>query len=276
MTDSPAEAQPCGTGTSRHYQLTPDVAKELRSLRLSAAEWRLWSYLVTLDPFGNRFQELPKVNEIIKECRMSNATFYRALATFEQHQLFDVQPLRVAFRNLRGQRIVSRMRQNSHSCEKILMDETEFSSVRLDSHSCENRSLEPSQHKGPTSLQIYSERSDLSQIPPPAPEPREREEALLQFVAAQNRDVRSPRAYAKQCIQGDRQYWEGEFLKYRESRERANLPPPPPPPVENFQLNVLRRWWTAGDVGRVEQWIADNPGCGIAIDGDAGLVEVQP
>jgi hypothetical protein len=38
-----------------YYHLTPEVAQELRQAdpALTAAEWRLWSLLVTLDPFGD-------------------------------------------------------------------------------------------------------------------------------------------------------------------------------------------------------------------------------
>ena len=85
-----------------YYPLTPKIAKELRSLPLFAADWRLWSYLATLDPFGEEYQELPDLATILTECNISKASFYRALAKFDEHQLFDTQPIRIAFLNLRG------------------------------------------------------------------------------------------------------------------------------------------------------------------------------
>ncbi|HEY9907890.1 MAG TPA: hypothetical protein V6D18_09850 [Thermosynechococcaceae cyanobacterium] len=106
-----------GSTPGKYYQLTPALSKELRAMNLHASEWRLWSYLVTLDPFGDRYMEMPDLVEILNECDMSKATFYRALAKFEEHGLFDTQPLKIAFRNLRGQ-------TNS------LMDETPDSPMR--------------------------------------------------------------------------------------------------------------------------------------------------
>lgn len=118
------------------YLLSFEVAQELRSYDLSAAEWRLWSYLATLDPFGNQYQELPDLISVLQECRISKPTFYRCLARFEDLGLFDTQPLKIAFRNLRGSKklsskdslthetFVSPMRQKSHARDKSLTDET--------------------------------------------------------------------------------------------------------------------------------------------------------
>lgn len=108
---SPPGKEPNGA-SGRYYPLTSGIAKELRDIGLHASEWRLWSYLATLDPFGDRYLEMPDLVEILTECNISKATFYRALAKFEEHQLFDTQPLKIAFRNLRGQKIVSSMRNS--------------------------------------------------------------------------------------------------------------------------------------------------------------------
>ncbi|MDX2215255.1 MAG: hypothetical protein SFY66_18470 [Oculatellaceae cyanobacterium bins.114] len=94
-----------------YYALSPAIAQELRRINLHASEWRLWSFLVTLEPFGDRYAEMPDLIIILSECQISKATFYRALAKFEEHGLFDTQPLKIAFRNLRGRGIVSPMRQ---------------------------------------------------------------------------------------------------------------------------------------------------------------------
>jgi hypothetical protein len=102
------------------------VANELRQADppLTAAEWRLWSLLVTLDPFGDRYQDLPDLLEIMQMCDMSKPTFYRAIAKFEELNLFDSQPLQIAFRNLRGQKIVSNLRQQSQKRDNSLKNET--------------------------------------------------------------------------------------------------------------------------------------------------------
>ena len=36
------------------FMLTPDVRDRLLETKLTAAEWRVWCYLVSLDPFGDR------------------------------------------------------------------------------------------------------------------------------------------------------------------------------------------------------------------------------
>ncbi len=54
-----------------HYRLTPDIAQLLRAANLTAAEWRLWSYLATLDPFGDRYQEMPDLVEILEQIESS-------------------------------------------------------------------------------------------------------------------------------------------------------------------------------------------------------------
>jgi hypothetical protein len=36
------------------FILTPEVREKLLTANLTAAEWRIWCYLVSLDPFGDR------------------------------------------------------------------------------------------------------------------------------------------------------------------------------------------------------------------------------
>jgi hypothetical protein len=134
MTDEPAPKP-------LYYALTPEIAQELRQADppLTAAEWRLWSLLVTLDPFGDRYQNMPDLLEMLDQCDMSKATFYRALAKFEEMKLFDTQPLQIAFRNLRGQKIVSKMRQQSQKRDSSLKNETTVSKMRQSSENKENK-----------------------------------------------------------------------------------------------------------------------------------------
>lgn len=130
------------------YPLTPEIAAELRSLDLTAAEWRLWSYLATRDPFGQQYQDLPDLVEILADCGLSKPTFYRAIAKFEEAGLFDLQPQRISFRNLRGSKIVSNLRQPE-------------SNLRQESQKRENQPLEPSFHRAeavPIDLKNCSEQ----------------------------------------------------------------------------------------------------------------------
>jgi hypothetical protein len=65
------------------------------NLRLSvAAEWRLWSYLISLDPWGDRYIDIETIT-VMQECDCSKATFYRAIAKFQEIDLlpkwFDIK-----------------------------------------------------------------------------------------------------------------------------------------------------------------------------------------
>jgi DNA-binding MarR family transcriptional regulator len=88
---------------SKHYPLTAELAKQLRSAKLTAAEWQVWTYLVTLDPFGDRYQELDLMT-ILTDCDISKPTLYRAIARLQELELIDTQPVKFAFRNLVGAR----------------------------------------------------------------------------------------------------------------------------------------------------------------------------
>lgn len=111
------------------FKLTTDMAKEIRGIRLTAAEWRLWSFLVTLEPFGDRYIEMPDILTIMIECGMSKATAYRAIAKFQEHSLFDFEA-QIRFRNLMTEKAVSKMRLDSHSCETSLKNETDDAKMR--------------------------------------------------------------------------------------------------------------------------------------------------
>ena len=86
---------------ARFFKFTTETARFLRD-NLTASEWKLWSYLVTLDPFGDGYVEAPPTLTILSECDISKATFYRAIAKFQDLKLFDFQNKGFSFRNLNG------------------------------------------------------------------------------------------------------------------------------------------------------------------------------
>lgn len=59
---------------SNFYPLTPEVARKLRSAKLTAAEWRIWSYLIEVDPWGNHYKDIDTLT-VITECDVTPATF---------------------------------------------------------------------------------------------------------------------------------------------------------------------------------------------------------
>ena len=107
---------------TRFFKLTSEMSDFLRE-NLTLSEWKLWSYLVTLDPFGDQYQALPPVPSILEKCDISKATFYRAIAKLQILELFDFQERGIDFRNLQAEKRVSPVRQESHGCDENLMDE---------------------------------------------------------------------------------------------------------------------------------------------------------
>jgi hypothetical protein len=72
------------------YPLTPGYCEKLRNLNLTAAEWRIWTYLIGIDSWGQNYQDFD-VLTVITECNCSKATFYRAISKFQETGLFDFQ-----------------------------------------------------------------------------------------------------------------------------------------------------------------------------------------
>ncbi|MFP4410035.1 hypothetical protein [Coleofasciculus sp.] len=107
------------------YKLTCETLQKLRAAKLTAADWRIWSYFVELDPWGNSYQSY-ELLEVMDVCRVSKATFYRALAKLQKLELFDFQCMVTTARNLRGNR----------ECK----NETPVSKMRLESQKRESQS----------------------------------------------------------------------------------------------------------------------------------------
>ena len=63
------------------YPVTPELAETLRQGKLTAAEWRIWSYLISVDPWGNQYKNVDTLT-VMSTCEVSKATYYRAIAKF--------------------------------------------------------------------------------------------------------------------------------------------------------------------------------------------------
>lgn len=70
----------------KFYPLTSDITTMLRKGKLTAAEWRIWSYLIEVDPWGDRYHDLDSL-DVMSKCDCSRATFYRAVAKFQKYLL---------------------------------------------------------------------------------------------------------------------------------------------------------------------------------------------
>ncbi len=65
------------------YPVTPEVSRILRAAKLTAAEWRIWSYLIEIEPWGDAYQDVSTLT-VLQNCDVSKATYYRAIAKFQE------------------------------------------------------------------------------------------------------------------------------------------------------------------------------------------------
>jgi hypothetical protein len=147
----------------KFYPLTPDTAKKLREANLTAAEWRLWSYLVELDPFGDRYLELPDTLTIMQECDMKKSTFYAAIAKLQALELFDFQFRGILARNLaipKNRKVVQNFGKDSEKSETIPKNRKVVQNFGKDSEKSENQPPEPLPEKdssSPQTIQTYTD-----------------------------------------------------------------------------------------------------------------------
>jgi hypothetical protein len=135
------------------YPFASSMARKLREAHLSAAEWRFWSYLIEHDPWGDRYKELDPF-DILRECGMSKATYYRAKAKLQKLGLFDFQESKVSYRNLEG---ISQIKQDSQKSGSNLKNERANVEMRATPQKRENQSLESFASKASKTLQTFSD-----------------------------------------------------------------------------------------------------------------------
>lgn len=87
----------------RHFQLTQPDVQFLFGLNaaLTAAEWRMWLYLVTLDPFGDVGAKYD-AEELMHFCNIQKSTYFAAKAKFIKLGLFEFVEGSPKVRNLSG------------------------------------------------------------------------------------------------------------------------------------------------------------------------------
>jgi len=151
---------------SKFYPFTASMAKKLREARLSAAEWRFWSYLTEQDPWGDNYKELDPF-DIMRECGISKATYYRAKAKFQELGLFDFQESKTCVRNLEG---ITKMRREGQISDSTLKKETAplkndtaKLEVRPNPQKTEKKSLSPLPSKDSATLQTSLDLNKTNQ-----------------------------------------------------------------------------------------------------------------
>lgn len=148
------------------YPVTPSAAQKLRKANLTASEWKIWSYLVEVDPWGDRYHEVETMS-LLSACEVSKATYYRAIAKFQEEKIFDFQDKGFNVRNLNGikkikdEKVVSKMRiPDSQNCENSLKNEKTVAEMRQLSQDCENQVSKVAPSKESKSPQISSDQLD--------------------------------------------------------------------------------------------------------------------
>ena len=123
---------------------------KLLGAELTAAEWKLWTYLTRIESWGDKYVDIPDTLTIITQLKISKATYYRAIAKLQKLELFDFQDKGFTVRNLHGNSQVLKKRKESQKCEPSLKNETTDSLMRVgvskarqDSQECKTQSLEP-------------------------------------------------------------------------------------------------------------------------------------
>lgn len=66
------------------YPLTSKSLEKLYQANLTAAEWRLWTYLVVTDPWGDNYKDLPDTLTIMEKVGIKKSTFYAAIAKLDK------------------------------------------------------------------------------------------------------------------------------------------------------------------------------------------------
>ena len=223
----------------KFYPLISEVTAALRRAKLTAAEWRIWSYLVEIDPWGDRYQDIDSL-DVMSKCDCSRATFYRAIAKFQKLKIFDIQDKGFSIRNLTGasslkfnraeeqstklkkvdlktEKVVSKMRLDSQNCGSDLKTENLVSKMRLDSQNCENKPPESPPDKdckSPQTLQNYSDfKKTLSE--------GEREN-FLEFVKEKTNNLERPindlEAWLASKNAAGSNRWEIYYKNYQEEK----------------------------------------------------------
>jgi hypothetical protein len=84
----------------KFYKLKTEIAHYLINGLETYSEWKVWCYLTTFEPFGDKYIELPPLINVLMICKISERTFYRAISKLKELELFDFQYDKAYIRNL--------------------------------------------------------------------------------------------------------------------------------------------------------------------------------
>jgi hypothetical protein len=93
MTDSSPPSQPSGTQAQSlpFIQISRELIDYVRSLKLTGTQYDLWLFLFSLDPYGDRWIEIPPPEKLGNAFGVSDRTIQRAAQRLADCHLFDFQ-----------------------------------------------------------------------------------------------------------------------------------------------------------------------------------------
>ena len=145
-----AKRKPTQHPTQQFFMLTPNVRDKLLECKLTASEWRIWCYLVSLDPFGDRGAKFSPA-ELMLKCGIKKTAYFKAKAKFQQLGLFDFKDGVTKVINLQG---YSNNSVKTEYCQQEKVNES--ANAESQSANAENQSLKtvPDKQQGdPQTLQ---------------------------------------------------------------------------------------------------------------------------
>ena len=145
-----------GKKNNTFFMLSPNVGNQLLDCDLTAAEWRMWCYLVTLDPFGDSGAKFSPA-ELMLKCGIKKTAYFKAKAKFQKLGLFDFKDAVTKVINLQGK-----------FSQSAKTDSTKTDSAKTDSQSANADSQSANADSQSAKTDSQSANAD-SQIPEPAP-----------------------------------------------------------------------------------------------------------
>jgi len=169
------DASMSGVELSGFYQTPNHMAVKAIQAKLTSADWCVWSYLQMLDPFGDRFVDIPNPQQIAEIVGLSEKSVKRSIHKLEELGFYDTQIIAMKGKNLAGKAVradkkpdkvvpeKTKLSKPGQSCpekDKVVPEKTKLSQKR---QSCPNEAPEPAPSKAsevPHTIQTYKTYTD--------------------------------------------------------------------------------------------------------------------
>ncbi len=161
QSDRPSKAE-------QFFKLTTDVRDQLLSANLTAAEWRIWTYLASLDPFGDRGVTF-SASDLMLACGVKKSTYFSAKAKFQKLGLFNFVESTPKVVNLQARKKPDRTHQSYQQAEPIdskILDESQPRAI------VESNISELKPEISELKPRILEFESNILEFNPPKPSPK--------------------------------------------------------------------------------------------------------